>query len=126
VLLDSEIHDTILASRVTRAGEWEKKKFKIIQKAHGLENCLEHELGIEILKDRKLKWGGPLREEHLRYATDDVAHLKKLYEALKGVLREHGVKKRYEAISSRLPDFIGAAVRGVRWIPVPSSPPSTP
>jgi DNA polymerase I len=28
-------------------------------------------------------------------------------------LREHGVEERYEAISSRLPDFIGAAVRGV-------------
>jgi hypothetical protein len=29
VLLDSEIHDTVLASRVARAGEWEKK-FKVI------------------------------------------------------------------------------------------------
>jgi hypothetical protein len=42
-----------------------------------------------------------------------VAHLKELYEALREVLREHGVEERYEAISSRLPDFIGAAVRGV-------------
>jgi hypothetical protein len=67
----------------------------------------------EIPKDRKLKWGGPLQEEHLEYATDDVAHLKELYAALREVLREHGVEERYEAISSRLPDFIGAAVRGV-------------
>ena len=42
-----------------------------------------------------------------------MAHLKELYEALQEVLREHGVEERYEAISSRLPDFIGAAVRGV-------------
>jgi DNA polymerase-1 len=42
-----------------------------------------------------------------------VAHLKELHEALQEVLREHGVRDRYEAISSRLPDFIGAAVRGV-------------
>src|SRR5829696_1521852 len=53
VLLDSKIHDTVLASRVARAGEWEKKKFKVIQKAHGLEDCLERELGIEIPKDTK-------------------------------------------------------------------------
>jgi DNA polymerase-1 len=113
VLLDKRIHDTMLASRVARAGEWERKKFKVIQKAHGLGECLERELGIEIPKDTKLMWGGPLQEEHLEYATDDVAYLKELHEALQEVLREHGVEERYEAISSRLPDFIGAAVRGV-------------
>src|SRR5215218_6862366 len=113
VLLDQHVHDTMLASRVARAGEWEKRNFKVIQKAHSLEECLQRELAIEIPKDRKLKWGGPLQEEHLEYAVDDVAHLKDLYEALQKVLREHGVEERYEAISSRLPDFIGAAVRGV-------------
>jgi DNA polymerase-1 len=113
VLLDSEIRDTVLASRVARAGEWERTKGKVIQKSHGLDDCLQRELGIEIPKDRKLKWGGPLQVEHLEYATDDIAHLKELYEALQGVLREHGVEERYEAISSHLPDFIGAAVRGV-------------
>src|SRR5215207_7000858 len=113
VLLDQNVHDTMLASRVARAGGWEKKNFKVIQKAHSLDECLQRELGIEIPKDRRLKWDGPLQEEHLEYAVDDVAHLKELYEALQGVLREHGVEERYEAISSRLPDFIGAAVRGV-------------
>jgi len=113
VLLDQNVHDTMLASRVARAGEWEKKMFKVIQKSHGLEDCLERELGMEIPKDRNLKWGGPLQVEHLQYATDDVAHLKELYEVLQEVLREHKVVGRYKAISSRLPDFIGAAVRGV-------------
>src|SRR5215217_7264106 len=113
VLLDTRIHDTVLASRVARAGEWERNKGKVIRKSHGLENCLQRELGIEIPKDRKLKWGGPLQEEHLHYATDDVAHLKELYQALQEVLRKHGVEERYEAIRRRLPDFIGAAVRGV-------------
>src|SRR5215217_7815615 len=113
VLLDGEIHDTMLASRVARAGEWERNKGKVLQKSHGLDNCLQRELSMEIPKDRKLKWAGPLQEEHLKYATDDVAHLKELYEALKEVLRQHGVEERYKAISSRLPDFIAAAVRGV-------------
>src|SRR5215207_9063624 len=113
VLLDQNVHDTMLASRVARAGEWERNKGRVLQKSHGLDECLKRELGIEIPKDRKLRWGGPLQEEHLEYATDDVAHLKELYEALLEVLKEHGVRERYEAISSRLPDFIGAAVRGV-------------
>jgi DNA polymerase I len=113
VLLDGEIHDTVLASRVARAGEWERNKGKVLQKSHGLNECLQRELGIEIPKDRKLTWGGPLQVEHLEYAMNDVAHLKELYEVLQQVLREHGVEQRYEAISSRLPDFIGAAVRGV-------------
>src|SRR5829696_2538464 len=113
VLLDQHVHDTVLASRIARAGEWERKKFKVIQKAHSLEDCLQRELGIEIPKDRKLTWGGPLQVEHLHYATDDVAHLKELYEALREILREHSLEERYETISSRLPDFIGAAVRGV-------------
>jgi DNA polymerase I-like protein with 3'-5' exonuclease and polymerase domains len=72
-----------------------------------------YQLVVVNLCDRKLKWGGPLQDEHLEYATDDVAHLKELYEALQEILREHGLEERYEAISSRLPDFIGAAVRGV-------------
>jgi DNA polymerase I len=113
VLLDSEIHDTVLTSRVARAGEWQRNKGKVIPNSHGLEDCLKRELGIEIPKDRNLKWGGPLQEEHLEYATDDVAHLKKLYEALQELLRENGVEERYDAVSARLPDFIGAAVRGV-------------
>jgi hypothetical protein len=113
VLLDQKVHDSILASRVARAGEWERNRGKVIQKSHGLDECLQRELGISIPKDRKLRWGGPLQVEHLEYATDDVAHLKDLYEALQELLREHGVQERYEAICSRLPDFIGAAVRGV-------------
>src|SRR5215216_2567610 len=97
VLLDQNVHDTMLASRVARAGEWERNKGKVIQKSHGLDDCLKRELGIEIPKDRNLKWGGPLREEHLEYATDDVAHLKELYETLQRLSREHGVEERYEA-----------------------------
>src|SRR5215208_4894955 len=50
VLLDRKIHDTLLTSRVARAGEWERNKGKVIQKAHNLEDCLERELGIEIPK----------------------------------------------------------------------------
>ena len=50
MLLDQNVHDTMLASRGA-GGEWERKKFKVIQKAHSLDDCLERELGIEIPKD---------------------------------------------------------------------------
>jgi DNA polymerase-1 len=113
ILLDQDVRDTMLASRVARAGEWERRNRKVLQKSHALEDCLKRELSIEVPKDRKLKWGGPLQEEHLKYAADDVAHLRELYAELQEVLQQNGVKERYEAISARLPNFIGAAVRGV-------------
>ncbi len=113
VLLDEDVHDTLIASRVARAGEWERKKGRVTQISHSLDDVLAREIGIEIPKDTRLKWGGLLTEEHLRYAGDDISHLRDLHDALLGVLEENGVKDRYDAVSARLPDFIGAAVRGV-------------
>src|SRR5215208_2742784 len=113
VLLDQNIHDTLIASRVARAGEWERKKGRIAQISHSLDDVLAREIGVEIPKDTCLKWGGLITEEHLSYAGDDIRHLKALHTALQGVLDKNGVKDRYDAVSARLPDFIGAAVRGV-------------
>ena len=113
VLLDQDVDDTMIASRVARAGEWERKKGRAVQKSHSLDVCLKRELGIEIAKDTRLKWGGLLSEEHLVYAGDDISHLRDLHYALQDVLEENAVKERYDAVSARLPDFIGAAVRGI-------------
>jgi DNA polymerase I len=113
VLLDGDLYDTMIASRVARAGEWERKKGRVLQKSHSLDDCLKRELDVEIPKDTKLKWDGLLTEEHLTYAGDDVYHLQDLHCILEDVLEGHGVLGRYEAIRDRLPDFIGAAVRGV-------------
>src|SRR5215211_4125689 len=113
VLLDGDLHDTMIAARVARAGEWERKKGRVLQKSHSLDDCLKRELDVEIPKDTKLKWDGLLTEEHLTYAGDDVYHLQDLHCILEDVLEGHGVLGRYEAIRDRLPDFIGAAVRGV-------------
>src|SRR5215216_6180469 len=113
VLLDQNIHDTLIASRVARAGEWERKKGRIAQISHSLDDILAREIGVEIPKDTRLKWGGLITEEHLSYAGDDISHLKDLHDALVGVLEENGVKDRYDAVSARLSDFLGAAVRGV-------------
>jgi DNA polymerase I-like protein with 3'-5' exonuclease and polymerase domains len=113
VLLDENVDDTMIASRVARAGEWERKKGRAVQKSHSLGDCIKRELDVEIPKDTRLKWNGLLTDEHLTYAGDDVYHLQDLHLALEDVLDENGVLGRYEAIRDRLPDFIGAAVRGV-------------
>jgi DNA polymerase-1 len=113
VLLDQGVEDTMIASRVARAGEWERKKGIPLQISHSLDDCIKRELAVEIPKNTKLKWDGLLTEEHLTYAGDDVYHLFDLFVALEGVLEKHGVLDRYEAIRDRLPDFIGAAIRGI-------------
>jgi DNA polymerase I len=113
VLLDENVQDTLIASRVARAGEWERKKGRVTQISHSLDDVLMREIGVEIPKDTRLKWGGLLTEEHLRYAGDDISHLKALHDALQGVLEKNGVRDRYDAVVARLPDFIGAAVRGM-------------
>ena len=54
-----------------------------------------------------------MSEEHFAYAGDDIAHLRDLHYALQETLLRNGVKDRYDAVSARLSDFIGAAVRGI-------------
>jgi DNA polymerase-1 len=113
VLLDRELEDTMIMSRVARAGEWERKKGKVVGSTHTLDACLKRELGVEITKNTKLRWGGLLTEDHLQYASDDIRHLEDLHAALGRVLSKHKVGERYGAIRDRLPDFVGAAVRGI-------------
>ena len=113
VLLDRGIKDTMIMSRVARAGEWERKNGKAIQVSHSLDDCIKRELGVEIPKNTRLKWGGLLTDEHITYAGDDILHLADLHKALGDVLDKHGVKDCYEAVRDRLPDFILAAVHGI-------------
>ena len=55
VLLDQDLDDTMIASRVARAGEWERKKGVPLQISHSLDDCIKRELGVEIPKNTKLK-----------------------------------------------------------------------
>jgi len=113
VLLSENVRDTLIASRVARAGEWEKKNGKIRKKSHGLEDVLVRELGTTILKDKRLKWSGEITETHLEYAADDVVHLEELHKALTKVLAKNSVLDRYEAIRATLPMFVEATAKGV-------------
>jgi DNA polymerase I len=114
VLLADNVYDTLIASKIARAGEWEKNsKGKIVKKLHGLDALLKRELDVAISKDKRLKWAGEITEAHLFYAADDVIYLEDLHEALVCVLKEHSILDRYEAIRAVLPVFIEAAAQGV-------------
>ena len=113
VRLDRGVEDVLIASKVARAGEWEMKGSVAKTLSHKLEDVIGRELSIAIKKDRELKWGGVITEEHLLYAEDDVRHLFDCLRALEGVIAERDLTGRYRAVSDRLPDFLDASIRGV-------------
>jgi DNA polymerase I-like protein with 3'-5' exonuclease and polymerase domains len=109
-----EIRDCLIASRLARAGEWIPQKGGTTKKkSHELDAALERELGVEIRKDRTLRWGGSLTEDHLLYAADDVRYLPSLYEALQRIIDKNGVRQAYEDTLRVLPVYLEAQIRGV-------------
>ena len=109
-----DVRDCLIASRIARAGEWIPQKGGTTKKkSHDLGAALERELGLKIKKDRTLRWGGPLIEDHLLYASDDVGHLHALYEALQRLIDKNGVRQAYEDTLRVLPVYMEAQIRGV-------------
>jgi DNA polymerase I-like protein with 3'-5' exonuclease and polymerase domains len=109
-----DIRDCLIASRIARAGEWIPQKGGTTKKkSHDLGAALERELGVEIKKDRTLRWGEPLSEDHLRYASDDVRYLHALYEILQRIIDKNGVRRAYEDTLLVLPVYLEAQIRGV-------------
>jgi DNA polymerase I-like protein with 3'-5' exonuclease and polymerase domains len=109
-----DIRDCLIASRIARAGEWIPQKGGTTKKkSHDLGATLERELGVKIKKDRTLRWGRLLMEDHLLYASDDVRYLPSLYEALQRIIDKHGVRQAYEDTLRVLPVYIDAQIRGV-------------
>jgi DNA polymerase I-like protein with 3'-5' exonuclease and polymerase domains len=113
-LAREDIRDCLIASRIARAGEWIPQKGGTTKKkSHDLGATLERELGVKIKKDRTLRWGGPLTEDHLLYASDDVRYLHALYEALQRIIDKNGVRQAYEDTVEVLPVYLEAQIRGV-------------
>lgn len=117
--------DTMHASRIARAGEWERNdKGEAVALGHGLEAVLERELGIRIEKNKDYQngkaWRGKLTEEHTRYAADDVRYLKALYERLMGLMEERDLGPTWDLEMGAKPVFLDQCLRGVpldvdRW-----------
>ena len=122
VALTTNVRDTLVASRGAYPGDWgveggEDKGDTIVRFKHGLEDCLERELGVVLEKDRRFRrrgaWNGSLTEDHLRYAEGDVAHLKTLYEELMERIDGFGVREPYEDTAASLRYYVEAGIRGV-------------
>src|SRR5215217_4408147 len=102
-LLGEDIRDTMVLSRLLRAGQWEYVAAKnggtaTVEKKHNIRDVLVQEIGEEIDKETDHRWDQPLTEERLRYASDDVKHLQPLYHDLLEKVKKDGMLDAYKLI----------------------------
>jgi DNA polymerase I-like protein with 3'-5' exonuclease and polymerase domains len=116
-LLDEDIRDTMILSRLLRAGQWEEKVTangtSYPPKRHGIQEVLFREIGIGIAKETDHRWAEPLTEERLRYASDDVEHLIDLYHSLLAKVEKDGLLPAYQLIKKVYPIYMRQQARGV-------------
>jgi DNA polymerase I-like protein with 3'-5' exonuclease and polymerase domains len=95
------VRDTMLMSRLLTAGTGE---------GNGLKECAARYLRLYVPKDQQLSaWNAPrLTEEQLRYAALDAAVARRLYRALRPMVREAGL----DAVMR----LERRALWGVRWL----------
>ena len=117
-LAGEDVRDTMVLSRLVRNGrwEWKGKEGGGIYPApyrHNIGDILARELGIEIPNEVDHRWGEPLNEDRIRYAVDDVRHLKELYGKLLEYVEEDGLQEGLDLIRSVYPAYMGMQARGV-------------
>jgi DNA polymerase I-like protein with 3'-5' exonuclease and polymerase domains len=117
-LIDEDIRDTMVLSRLCRSGQWEYVAGKTggyatVNLRHQLRDVLIRELGVEIPKESEHKWHAPLTEEDLRYAEDDIAYLGSLYHKLAHKVGDDGLRGAQELISKIQPLYMRQQARGV-------------
>jgi DNA polymerase I-like protein with 3'-5' exonuclease and polymerase domains len=117
-LLDEDVRDTIVLSRLLRAGQWELVTTEnggtmAKNKQHNIRDVLMRELGVKILKETDHRWSKPLTEARLRYATDDVVHLQPLYHDLLCKVEEAGMLEAYNLIRKVYLIYMRQQARGV-------------
>jgi DNA polymerase-1 len=117
-LIDEDIRDTMILSRLLRAGQWDQETKEDgsvypSPKRHGIAEVLFREIGIKIPKDTDHRWEKPLTTDRLRYASDDVAHLESLYHDLLAKVKKDGLLPAYKVIRSVYPIYMRQQARGV-------------
>jgi DNA polymerase-1 len=117
-LLDEDVRDTLILSRLLRAGQWEEKPTKDggvmdATKKHGIGEVLFRELGVKIPKETDHRWGEPLTEARLEYASDDVLHLEDLYRTLLANVEGVGLLEAYRLIKRVQPIYMRQQEGGV-------------
>jgi DNA polymerase I-like protein with 3'-5' exonuclease and polymerase domains len=117
-LLEEDVRDTLILSRLLRAGQWEEQPTKDggvmdATKKHNIADALFRELGVEIPKETDHRWGEPLTEGRLRYASDDVLYLEDLYQNLLSKVEKVGLLDAYRLIRKVRPVYLRQQARGV-------------
>jgi DNA polymerase I-like protein with 3'-5' exonuclease and polymerase domains len=117
-LIDEDVRDTQVLSRLLRAGQWEYVPAKnggvtTQERKHKIRDVLVREIGVEIPKETDHRWGEPLNEARLRYAADDVEHLIPLYHDLLQKIKRDGMLDAYRLIQKVYPLYMRQQVCGV-------------
>jgi DNA polymerase I-like protein with 3'-5' exonuclease and polymerase domains len=117
-LLDEDIRDTLILSRLLRAGQWDLVSSEgggtaTVTKKHDIGSVLLREIGVEIPKETDHRWGEPLTADRLRYAIDDVVHLVDLYRDLHEKVEDAGLGGAYRLIKKVHPIYMRQQARGV-------------
>jgi DNA polymerase I-like protein with 3'-5' exonuclease and polymerase domains len=117
-LLEEDVRDTMVLSRLLRAGQWEYVAAKnggmaTKDKQHNIRDVLLQEIGVEIPKETDHRWEEPLTEERMRYGSDDVKHLQRLYHDLLEKLKKDVMLDAYNLIRKVYSLYMRQQVRGV-------------
>lgn len=117
-LLEEDIRDTLILSRLLRAGQWEHVVAKnggtaTAEKRHDIKSVLKRELGVEISKETDHRWDEPLTPARLMYASEDVEHLERLYHGLLEKVEKDGMLDAYQLLRKVHPLYMRQQVRGV-------------
>jgi DNA polymerase I len=117
-LLDEDVRDTMVLSRLLRSGQWEYEQAKdggtfTVTKKHNIKDVLVREIGVSIAKETDHRWEQPLTADRLRYAAEDVEHLERLYHNLLSKVDKEGFGPAYELLQKVYPTYMRQQARGV-------------
>jgi DNA polymerase I-like protein with 3'-5' exonuclease and polymerase domains len=117
-LLEEDVRDTMVLSRLLRAGQWERVlgedgRVATVVKRHNIKDVLKREIAVSIAKETDHRWEKPLTEERLLYATEDVEHLERLYHDLLDLAEEEDLGPAYNLLRKVYPTYMRQQARGV-------------
>jgi len=109
-LMDEDIVDTMVLSRLARPGEL-KDDGKPTE--HSLGAVLKTERVAKIFKDTDHEWHEPLNEDRLNYAIDDVRYLPALRDTLMRVVEERNQLPGLKLFMPAYREYMQMQYRGV-------------
>src|SRR5215208_1868115 len=115
-LLDEDIRDTMVLSRLARAGEWvdaPRRANRMRPLRHDIRSALIQENVATIPNETDHDWHLSLNESRLVYARDDVQYLPERHERLDALVDERDLGKGLKLFKSVFPVYLRMQYRGV-------------